>query len=96
MQGLADAHLAKRAVGVLNPLDKDFRPATGVLDRAQPGLDDPRVVDHEQIVRAQQADDLAELPVRDRVASQLQQPAVRSRRQRRAGDEVFRQVIGEV
>ena len=52
MQGLADAHLAERGVGGLDALDEDFGPTAGILDRTQPRLDDARVVDDEQVVRA--------------------------------------------
>ena len=96
MQGLADTHLAERGVGGLDALDQDLGPATGVLDRAQPRLDHAGVVDDEQVVRAQQIDDLPKAPVHDGVAVQFQQPTVRAPRQRPPGDEMFRQAVGEV
>ena len=96
MQGLADAHLAQRGVSAFDPLDQDLGAPPGILDRAHPRLDDAGVVDHEEIVRAQQIDDLAETPVRDHVAFQFQQPTVRARRERRPRDEMSRQVVGEI
>ena len=96
MQGLADAHLAQRGVGTFDPLDEDFGATARILDRAHPRLDNAGVVDDEEILRAQQVDDLREAPVCDRIAFQFQQPTVRARCERRPRDETFRQVVGEI
>ena len=85
-------------VGSGNPLDQDLQLATGFLLPPQAGGDNPGVVKHQQIVRAQEVQQFGKAVMADLSsdAMQIQQATGTALRQRVLGDQLGGENVGEV
>ena len=96
LERLAGPHLAERLALPVEAFDDDLRLAAGILAADQAGLDDARVVDHEEVSRVEQIDDRLETAMPNRVASQFEQTAARAVRRWSLGNQLVRQLEAEV
>lgn len=93
---MAGTDLRQRLVAPDGTLYQHFDPAAAVLDAMQPGMQDARVVEHQQVAGAQQVGQIGEAPVLPAVAVHDQQPAGGALGQRELGDQLRRQVVIEI
>ena len=88
---MARAELEHALVRAEHALQQQLDGAARGLDRAQSRLDHPRVVEDDEVAGGEEAGQVGERAVLDRVAGDVQQAACRAGRRRRLGDELLRQ-----
>ena len=93
---MACAQLRPRLVVGHDSLEQQLDLAARGLARKDAGVDDPRVVEHDEIARAQQSRQVREREIREPRAVDMQQATAAASRRRRLRNQRFRKVEREI
>ena len=93
---MADAELEERAIGREHALEQQLDLAAGRLRRLEARLDDPRVVQHDEVAGRDESRQIGEREIGERGAIDVQQPAAGAFGRGHLRDQLARQVVVEV